>query len=301
MKRNIYSAMYAATVLCFFSLISCKKDSTTNTNPVVNNPATPQLKKVHINDGGLYITDESFFYNADSTVSQRKDSSSELQSGTLQSYEIWNSFFSYNPGDEKPVKDSTIYKRFIVSSGITTTHTITSYYYYDGANRLTKTDSYVSGMLFYTRLNTYLNGQRIETFDNVPVYHNIDSFSINTQNQLTERRINVAHNGSSATYRNLFSYDNSKNPYNDLNITKYGTRGTDTAYAYFNNIPDYVTGPNNVIVDSSFTQNSLTEVKSGTYTYNADNYPVSAVKQRNEFYNGTLVGSYTINVSYEYY
>jgi hypothetical protein len=307
MKKNIYVAIYAAAVLSFFSLVSCKKDSGSNTNPV-NNQSTLKLKNVHIDDGGQYITDESFSYNADNKVSERKDSSSELQASVLTSYETWNSFFSYNSGDEKPVKDSTVYKRFIVSSGTTTSNTTTSYYYYDTQNRLIKTESFVAGTLVYTKLYTYVNGQRIEIYDLGAVYHIIDTLSINAQNQLTEWHINVASGGSNYTNKELFTYDSNKNPYNDLNITKYGTRGTDTAYASFNNISDYVTGPNNVIVDSSFARTgstfgtySLRTVQSGTYTYNDDHYPVSCVKQKNEFYNGTAVGSSTMNVSYQYY
>ncbi len=306
MKKNLHAVIYTATALFFFSMVSCKKDSTTTTDPVVNNPATPKLKKVHIDDGGMYITDESFFYNADSTVSQRKDSSSELQGSVLQNYSIYDSHFSYNPGDAKPVKDSTIRTLFHASTGTTTVTTITSYYSYDSQNRLTKTESFVSGVLVYTKLYTYLNGQRIESYNLGTWYNIIDTLSVNAQNQLTEWRINVSSgSGSDYTDKYLFTYDGKKNPYNDLNITKYGTRSTDTAYAYFNGISDYVTGPNNVLEDSSFSNSSglysLRRVKSGTYTYNAGNYPVSAIKQRTDFYNGTPVGSSTINVSYEYY
>lgn len=72
---------------------------------------------MHATDNNNMITDEYFVYNPDSTVSERIDSVSELQGTTLVNYEIWHSYFSYNSGDIKPVKDSTTHIQYNYVNG----------------------------------------------------------------------------------------------------------------------------------------------------------------------------------------
>lgn len=162
--------------------------------------------------------------------------------------------------------------------------------------------------MVYTKQYTYQNGLRIETYDLGNAYHIVDSFYTNSTGQLTQNNRNASSFGSpGGTTIAKFNYDTKKNPYNDLNIAQYGTRGTDTAYAYFHGIIDYVTGPNTNTIDSSFYWNTQTNTlnlqtaKSRTYTYDANDYPLTCVGQHDEFVSGSAVGSYPLQVTYEYY
>lgn len=300
MKKLLICPGSIYVCICLFSFFSCKKS---DVNPTPDNPSVQKLKKVVSNDEGRYLNYEEFAYNADNLVSLRKDSLASIVGGQLEYTEGRHSYFFYNAGDEKAVRDSTLY--WFSSASTNDRRTISTYYYYDGQSRLSRTESFSAGVLFRTKNISYLNGQRVETYfqpyQSGPgglTYH--DTISINGQNQTTSI-ISAITSVGTVNYEDQFSFDNKRNPYYDVNIMKYRNSGTDSSFSY-----EQIAGPNNVLVDSSFFS-SPTDPRRATgtsvfnYTYNSAGYPVSATRVRTSISSVGIPGTpQTTNITYEY-
>lgn len=291
-----------ALVLVF---TSCNKydPSTSSVNPA--NPVNPvkvKLKKVHTIDG-LDTSDEEYIYNADNLVTLRKDSFAQVYSSALQYFAVFSSYFFYNAGNDKPIKDSTSTK-FFYAPNTTRLYSTITYYYYDTQNRLTKAESFVMGNLVYRKLYTYTSDKRIENYyknnSSGPFDFYVDTISINSKSQINEI-ISHQSGGYDVIFKSHFSYDTSKNPYFDLNIIKYGTRGTDSAY-----FRAHIIGLNNCVQDSVYYQDGgnpylLSSTRSNIYIYNSNGYPVSAYATETYFTLGPTPIINTVKISYEYY
>ena len=294
-----------SVVLTAFILVftSCNKydPNTSSVNPA--NPVKVKLKKVHTIHG-LDTSDEEYIYNAANLVTLRRDSFALVYSSALQHYAVFSSYFFYNASNEKPIKDSTITKMFYAPNTIRLYSTIT-YYNYDTQNRLTKSESFVMGKIVYRKLYTYASDKRIENYYTnnsswVPWVFYVDTISINSKSQVNEV-ISHQSGANEVIYKSRFSFDTSKNPYFDLNIIKYGTRGTDSAY-----FRAHIIGQNNCVQDSVYYQYGgnpyiLSSTRSNSFIYNGNGYPVSANITETSFGFGPTPFINTFKISYEYY